>query len=66
MADGFIDPERVETILAWCVNDLENDPEQYTAWEQDFLYNLEDWMEENVCTQKQWEKLSQIHRTHSQ
>lgn len=64
MSPPFIDPEAVEARLDACLDDLNADPDRYTDWEQAFLEELEDWLEEHVCTDKQWEKLAQIAAQH--
>lgn len=64
MTAQFIDPEVVEAVLRECLEDFEVAPDHYTAWEQEFLEGLEDYLEENACTDRQWTKLSEIAERH--
>lgn len=57
----FIDPAVVEQMLQELLDDLEAISEAYTAWEQEFLESLEDWIEEHVVTDAQFAKLREMH-----
>lgn len=61
MATEHIDPEEVETMLEECLEAIEDDEEKFTSWEISFLESIENFVNDRVLTDAQWEKLQQIH-----
>ena len=58
----FVDPEIVEQMLDSCLQTLEQHEFFFTSWEKQFLESVEDQIDGNVITEKQFDKLEQIYR----
>lgn len=55
------DPEVIEGMLETLLDDLEENQDQYSPWEQQFLESIEDQLDSSVLTDKQVEKLQEIY-----
>jgi hypothetical protein len=62
MTHDFDDDEAaVETMLADCLEAVADDPGRFTAWEREFLEELEEVNDAFFLTDAQRDKLAQIH-----
>ena len=55
------DPELIENMLDTLLDDLDQNQERYTTWEQQFLESIDDQSEDMVLSDNQVEKLTEIY-----
>ena len=56
-----MDDETIERLISSCLDSLDDEPDKFSEWENDFLESIRDLNDWSYLTEKQIGKLEQIY-----